>query len=75
VHIAVAVNGVISAVTRTYQLDSVRDRWSAMVPESVLRPGENEVKYYSISAESTGLRLQECVIKPPGTRQEKPKRR
>ncbi|MBI3860897.1 MAG: sulfatase-like hydrolase/transferase [Planctomycetia bacterium] len=63
VHIAVAVNGVIRAVTRTYRLDGARDHWSALISESDLQPGQNDVKYYSVAGESGNLRLRECNIK------------
>ncbi|MGE5192915.1 MAG: sulfatase-like hydrolase/transferase [Deltaproteobacteria bacterium] len=62
--IAVAVNGTIRAVTRTYQLDGVRDRWSAMVPEWALREGINDVQFFTISGTAPNLRLTHCVVKP-----------
>ena len=63
VHIAVAVNGVIRAVTRTYRLDGVRNRWAAMVPENSLHQGENEIKFYSVTGDASGLHLTECIVK------------
>jgi hypothetical protein len=62
--IAVAVNGTIRAVTRTYQLDGIRDRWSAMVPEAAFHDGENDVQYFAIESAPPDLRLTRCVAKP-----------
>jgi hypothetical protein len=64
VRIAVAVNGTIRAVTRTYELDGLRDRWSAMVPEWSLREGSNDVRYYAISGDAPNLRFTTCVVQP-----------
>ncbi len=64
VPIAVAVNGTIRAVTRTYQLDGIRDRWSAMVPEWALREGGNDVQFFAVSGEAPDWRLTRCVVKP-----------
>ena len=62
--IAVAVNGVIRAVTRTYQLDGIRNRWAAMFPEQALNEGENDIRYYSVTGNARDLRLTECVVRP-----------
>ena len=58
--LALAVNGVIHAVTRTYQLDGFRDRWAAMVPESAFHVGQNDVQFYVVSGEAPNLRLALC---------------
>ena len=47
--VAVAVDGRIGAVTRTV-LASGGVRFSAVVAESVLRPGVNELKLYAVSS-------------------------
>jgi hypothetical protein len=65
VNFAVAVNGTIRAVTRTYQLDSLRDRWSAMVPEEAFHDGENDVQFFVVSGAAPDLRLTPCVAKAP----------
>jgi hypothetical protein len=62
--LVVAVNGTIRAVTRTYQLDGIRDRWSAMVPEAAFHDGENDVQYFAIESAPPDLRLTRCVTKP-----------
>jgi hypothetical protein len=61
--IAVAVNGVIRAVTQTYQLDGIRNRWAAMFPEQALREGENDIRYYSVTGNTRDLRLTECAVR------------
>jgi hypothetical protein len=51
--LALAVNGRIAAVTRTYREGSTV-RYSAMAPESALHPGRNEVELLWI-AQSKGV--------------------
>jgi len=63
--IAVAVNGIIRGVTRTYQLDGVRDRWMTLIPESAFEVGDNDVQYYSISGTAPELSLTRCGIRSP----------
>jgi arylsulfatase A-like enzyme len=48
--IAVAVNGTIVAVSRTFRLANGNDDeiFAAMVPESALRPGRNEVRVLEV---------------------------
>ena len=62
VRIAVAVNGVIQAVTRTYEFETQRDHWAAMVPEQALRLGDNDVQFYAISGQSPDLRFTRCTV-------------
>ncbi len=64
VHLAIAVNGTIQAVTRTYLLDGVRDRFSALLPESAYQIGENDVRYYVVSGEGSSPRLGRCHARP-----------
>jgi hypothetical protein len=64
VSIAVAVNGTIRAVTRTYQIDGIRDRWAAMVPETAFHEGENDVQYFTVESDGPNLRLSPCIAKP-----------
>jgi hypothetical protein len=63
--IGVAVNGTIRAVTRTYLLDGIRDRWSVIVPEAAYHNGENDVQYFAIDGAPPDLRLTPCKIKAP----------
>ncbi len=50
-HLAIAINGTISAVTQTWTFPEKGEmgRWSAMVDESVFRPGQNDVEVFLIS--------------------------
>ena len=57
VELAIAVNGTIRATTRTYLDSKVRDVWSAMVPESSLREGENEIQFLVVTADDGKLTL------------------
>lgn len=63
VRIAVAVNGIIHGVTRTYEFDRRREHWTAMVPEQAFRVGENDVQFYAISGQAPQLRLTRCSVK------------
>jgi hypothetical protein len=62
VALAIAINGVIRATTRTYRLDGYRDRFAAMVPERAFREGPNDVQYYSISGADSDVRLTPCQV-------------
>jgi len=59
--LAVAINGVIQAVTRTYLLDGFRDRWAALVPESSFHPGRNDVRFFSVSGTAPDWKLVPCM--------------
>lgn len=61
--LAIAVNGTIRAVTRTYLFDGIRDRFAAMVPESAFHEGENEVEYYAVAGAAPVWRLSRCIVK------------
>ena len=53
--LAVAVNGVIEAVTQTYE--GPGSSFTAMVPGTVFKAGSNQVEVFVISASSEGPRL------------------
>ena len=56
--VAVAVNGRVTAVQRSFYVKgSDVERISALVPESVLRPGANRVDVFEVSRASGELRL------------------
>ena len=63
VEIAVAVNGIIQAVTRTYKLDGYRNHFTAMVPEQALRLGENDVQFFAFSSQAPNLKFSRCTVK------------
>ncbi|MFN0054619.1 MAG: sulfatase-like hydrolase/transferase [Planctomycetales bacterium] len=58
--LAVGVNGTVQAVTRTYLLPGLRDRWAAMVPESSLSPGKNAIEFFALSRAGDEWRLRPC---------------
>ncbi len=62
-HLAVAVNGRIEAVTQTYQ--DPESAWSfiAMVPETVFKAGSNQVEVFVISESEDGPSLASIRMK------------
>lgn len=61
--LAVAINGTIQAVTRTYRLEGFRERWAALVPESSFRPGKNDVQFFAVTGAGPDWRLSRCTGK------------
>jgi hypothetical protein len=59
-NLAVAVNSVIRAVTRTYRKGRVT-KFTAMVPDTAFRPGKNEVEVFVVSEEAGKLRLHRTI--------------
>ena len=59
--LAIAVNGTIRAVTRTFQVKGFDNAWAAMVPEEAFQPGENTVKVFVVSSAGEQLRLSEAL--------------
>jgi hypothetical protein len=55
--LAVAVNGRIAAVTRSFPGPGGETFFSAMVPEDTLRNGHNDVLVLRVQRQGTGLRL------------------
>ena len=53
--IAVALNGRIAATTRTFSLGATR--FTAMLPERLLRPGPNRISFYEIASGSRLVRI------------------
>lgn len=63
--IAVAINGVIQAVTRTYRQSGLPSRqWTAMVPETALHAGRNDVHFYKVTGTQPDWMLTPCVSVP-----------
>jgi len=58
--LAVAVNGVISAVTTSY-LDGENMRFAVIIPERSLAAGSNQLDIYSITEDEGGFLLTELV--------------
>jgi hypothetical protein len=59
--LAIAVNGTIRATTRTYEVDSYRDLFRAMLPESAFEEGANDVQYFTVSGSAPDVRLTPCI--------------
>ena len=55
--LALAVNGRVAAVARSYAYGG-DVRFSALIPESALRAGANAVEVYAVSAAAGALRLE-----------------
>ncbi|MFN0053818.1 MAG: sulfatase-like hydrolase/transferase [Planctomycetales bacterium] len=60
--LAVAVEGEICAMTRTYTLNRLRDRWGVMIPESKLHPGHNDIQFYSVTGNAPDWTLTPCQV-------------
>lgn len=60
--LAVAVNGVVRAVTRTF---GRKARFTAMVPESALTPGRNRIEVFAVS-EHDGRTLLQAIPRDGG---------
>ncbi len=58
--LALALNGRIASVTRTYREGSTV-RYSAMAPETALRPGRNEVELFWVMQSRRGLVLEKLA--------------
>ena len=54
--LAVAINGIIQAVTRSFEVEG-EGRFSAVAPESAFREGHNEVRIFGIVSASSGFKL------------------
>jgi hypothetical protein len=59
--LAIAVNGTIQAVTRTYTDKKISDTWSAMVPETAFETGPNEVQIFAVSTVDEHITLQPAL--------------
>jgi hypothetical protein len=57
--LAIALNGEIVATTQNYRTKENKPRtlWSALLPESALRAGKNDLKIYLIGADARGERM------------------
>ncbi len=60
VNLAIAVNGTVRAVTRTFQDAEIRDTWEAMLPESAFHVGKNDVQIYAVGNNAGRLTLRPC---------------
>ena len=55
--VAVAINGVICATGRTYEVTPTRAKFAVMVPEDRLRNGSNRVEVFALAADGALSRL------------------
>jgi hypothetical protein len=58
VELAVAINGAIRAVTRTYLAADRRDQWAANVPEESFSDGKNDVRVLVVHVAGQELTLE-----------------
>jgi hypothetical protein len=63
VNLAIAVNGIVRATTRTYLADRFRDRFAAMLPESAFREGPNDVEYFVLTGSGDSIRRSPCTVR------------
>ena len=56
-YLLVAINGVISAVSRTYQDEGGESRFFFMVPEKAFRTGSNQVEILEVSGKEGDLKF------------------
>jgi hypothetical protein len=55
--LAVSVNGIVSATTKTYPLEKGIHEWSAVVPESSFREGKNNIAVFQLVLDGGRLRM------------------
>jgi hypothetical protein len=56
-NLAVSVNGIIRAVTRTYPAEGSMHEWSAIVPELSFRPGKNDIEVFHLAQDTGRLHI------------------
>ncbi len=64
--LAIAINGVIQAVTRTYLHAGGLSEWEAMVPKSAFHAGQNDVQIYQVTGTSPNWTLTPCEVHRQG---------
>ncbi len=58
VDLAVALNGTIRGVLRSFRVPGYGAAWTALLPEDALRPGANEIKLYKLSGRDADVVLE-----------------
>jgi hypothetical protein len=66
-NLAVAVNGSIRAVTRTFEHTERSARFVAMVPEAAFRDHRNDVEVFVVREQARGLSLRPTQVRPTTT--------
>jgi hypothetical protein len=62
IHLAIAINDTVRAVTRTYQMSGIEDAWSAIVPEHSFRMGENALRVFEVRTREEVRTVWECEL-------------
>ena len=60
-NLAIAVNGRIEAVTRTYRPKPLQQQRQALVPESAIREGYNELRVFVVRSHQSTLALEPTI--------------
>jgi hypothetical protein len=68
VSLAVAINGTIQAVSRSYGREGDLARWSAIVPAAAFRDGRNSVALYVVIRDGDGRTWLQRVLMPSSDR-------
>jgi hypothetical protein len=58
-NLAISVNGVVRATTRTYRIEGYEDQFAALLPPDALREGANEIRVFVIREQAGATALQE----------------
>ena len=72
-HLAVAANGFIRAMTETYRVGN-EEKFAALLPESALRPGHNDLEVYIVSGSPADTALKKAHKPAVSTAQVLPRR-
>lgn len=63
VELAISVGGKIRAVTRTYLMNSLRDTWTALIPESSFEAGNNAIEVFVVSSPARKPTLSRPILR------------
>ncbi len=58
IHLAIAVDGTILAVTRTYLAQDIKNVWTALAPEDAFDSGQANVQIFAVSGTGPEVKLQ-----------------
>jgi hypothetical protein len=62
IQLALALSGVVQAVTRTYRMEDIQREWRATVPESAIRLGDNRLQVFVIEGQGKDLQLRPARV-------------
>ena len=63
-HLAVALNGVILATTKTSVDHSCQNEWAAILPDSEYRPDGNRLQIFDVEVQGSTFILHEVALEP-----------